>query len=159
MAAVKAEQKAAAVEARAAAAAERAEAQEAAVDAAAAERAAERAADPNSYQEEEEEEGGYEEEAESPLDSLGQFAATFSPETLGRTVREWVGGAADSFEDILPRDPAAEAEEERRAAAMEVDEKRLMMALVRAKSPRSGRAETAQLLRAVEEAAAAGVSG
>ena len=158
MAAVKAEQKAAAVEARAAAAAERAEAQEAAVDAAAAERAAERAADPNSYQEEEEG-GGYEEEAESPLDSLGQFAATFSPETLGRTVREWVGGAADSFEDILPRDPAAEAEEERRAAAMEVDEKRLMMALVRAKSPRSGRAETAQLLRAVEEAAAAGVSG
>ena len=33
------------------------------------------------------------------------------------------------------------------------------MSQVRAKSPRSGRAETAQLLRAVEEAAAAGVSG
>ena len=31
------------------------------------------------------------------------------------------------------------------------------MRQVRAKSPRSGRAETAQLLRAVEEAAAAGV--
>ena len=30
---------------------------------------------------------------------------------------------------------------------------------VRAKSPRSGRAETAQLLRAVEEAAVAGVGG
>ena len=34
-----------------------------------------------------------------------------------------------------------------------------MCSQVRAKSPRGGRAETAQLQRAVEEAAAAGVSG
>eukprot|EP00964_Phaeocystis_antarctica_P107718 scaffold72388_cov75-Phaeocystis_antarctica.AAC.3 len=53
---------------------------------------------------------------------------------------------------------ASAAEESGGGVALEVEEMKLMMALVRAKSPRSGRAETAQLMTAVEEAAAVGVS-
>ena len=52
---------------------------------------------------------------------------------------------------------ASAAEESGGVVALEVEEMKLMTALVRAKSPRSGRAETAQLMKAVEEAAAVGV--
>ena len=50
------------------------------------------------------------------------------------------------------------AEESGGGVALSLEEMKLMTALVRVKSPQSGRAETEQLIKAVEEAAAVGVS-